>query len=85
MAVTGVLVCAMPGRIEKVQSQLMVLPGIEIHATSPEGRMVVTVEGDDERTTGESVRRIYDVEGILSASIVYNHVENNSAEQESSL
>jgi nitrate reductase NapD len=85
VSIAGVLVHARPDRIDAVQTQLTQIPGVEIHAVTPEGKLVVTVDESEERTTGESVMRLYDVDGVLSASMIYHHFENDAAEQETSL
>lgn len=85
ISIAGVLVHASPERIGTVQMQLAQLPGVEIHTVTPEGKMVVTVDESEERTTGESVMRLYDIDGVLSAAVIYHHFENDAAEQETSL
>lgn len=85
VSIAGVLVHASPERLAAVQMQLAQLPGVEIHAVTPEGKLVVTVDESEERMTGESVMRLYDVEGVLSAAMIYHHFENDAAEQETSL
>ncbi|WP_127478343.1 chaperone NapD [Sulfurivermis fontis] len=84
ISVAGVLVHAAPAHIERVRAQLTQLPGVEVHAVTPEGKMVVTVEESAERMTGETVMRLYDVEGVLSAAMIYHQFENDVTEQEAS-
>jgi nitrate reductase NapD len=85
ISIAGVLVHASPERIGTVQMQLAQLPGVEIHTVTPEGKMVVTVDESEEQTSGESVMRLYDIDGVLSAAVIYHHFENDAAEQETSL
>lgn len=85
ISVAGVLVHARPERIEQVQVRLKQLPGVEIHAVTPEGKLVVTVEESDGRLTGENVMRLYEIDGVLSAAMIYHHFENDAAEQETPL
>jgi nitrate reductase NapD len=85
ISIAGVLVHTRPERIDAVRTQLTQLPGVEIHAVTPEGKLVVTVEEDDERMTGETVMHMYDIDGVLSAAMIYHHFENDAAEQEASL
>ncbi len=85
ISIAGVLVHANPERLAAVQMQLAQLPGVEIHAVTPEGKLVVTVDESEERMTGESLMRLHEVDGVLSASMIYHHFENDAAEQETSL
>jgi nitrate reductase NapD len=85
ISIAGMLVHASPERLGTVQMQLAQLPGVEIHAVTPEGKLVVTVDESEEQVKGESVMRLYDIDGVLSASMIYHHFENDAAEQETSL
>ena len=42
--ISGLLVHAHPEKAEAVRARLLQMPGIEVHAVSPEGRLVVTLE-----------------------------------------
>lgn len=85
ISVTGLLVHARPESIDVVRNRLAELPGVEIHAATPEGKLVVTVDESEEATSGASVMRLYEIDGVLSAAMIYHHFENDAAEQETSL
>lgn len=85
ISVAGVLVHAAPAHIARVEEQLTQLPGVEVHAVTPEGKLVVTVEESEGRMTGENVMRLYEIDGVLSAAMIYHHFENDAAEQETPL
>jgi nitrate reductase NapD len=73
--ITGVLVAARPGETGALRAHLAAIPGVEVHAVTPEGRMVVTVErATDAEMTGalDAINRLPDV---LSAALVYHHDE----------
>jgi nitrate reductase NapD len=84
ISIAGVLLHAVPDRAGEVRAQLEQLPGVEIHAVTPEGKMVVTVDESGERMSGENVMRLYEIDGVLSAAIIYHQYENNAAAQETS-
>jgi nitrate reductase NapD len=73
--IIGILVAAHPERCEPVRSQLGAIAGVEVHAVTPEGRMVVTVE----RATDGEMTAVFDeigrLPGVLSAALVYHHDE----------
>ncbi|KPK39223.1 MAG: hypothetical protein AMJ69_06235 [Gammaproteobacteria bacterium SG8_47] len=77
MNIVGVLVCAHPHHLLGVRDQLSALPGVELHATSAEGRMVVTIEDIDEGPLGDTIVKLNNLEGVLSAAMVYHHCEND--------
>ena len=84
MNIAGVLVHSSPGQAEAVQGQLLSLPGVEVHATTDDGRLVVTVEEDDDRTSSETVMKMQNLDGVLSAAMIYHHCECDPSEQEAS-
>jgi nitrate reductase NapD len=76
MNISGVLVLARPASATAVKRQLAAMPGVEVHAVSGQGRLVVTVEDDDARTLADTVAAMQDVPGVLSAAMIYHHCED---------
>ncbi|MDH3948718.1 MAG: chaperone NapD [Gammaproteobacteria bacterium] len=81
MNIAGVVIHARPEKLEGVEAQLIELPGVEVHATAEDGRMVVTVE-DEAPRLADTVMGLQDVEGVLSASLIYHHFEDSEQAQQ---
>ena len=75
MNISGVLVHAAPAKFEQVRKQLLALPDIEIPLDNPDGRIVVIIDEKSDVPSGESLMKIQDIDGVLSASLVYQHIE----------
>lgn len=82
ISIAGLLLHARPELLTSVQAQLALLPGVEVHAVTPQGKLVVTVDEQEGQAVGESVMRLHRVDGVLCASMIYHHFENDAAEQE---
>ncbi|MDH4133355.1 MAG: chaperone NapD [Gammaproteobacteria bacterium] len=80
MHIAGVLVHTRPEWIENVHAKLLAIDGLELHATNPDGRMVVTIESDDRNKVAETLYRINTAENVLSASLVYEQSESENTE-----
>lgn len=81
--ISGIVVHAHPDHLPVVQTGLCGLDGVEIHAVSPDHKMVVTIEASDDRATTDCFEHIRQLPGVLSASMVYHHFEEDAAlEQE---
>jgi len=80
MNIAGVLVHSHPDFSAAVQSALAALPGVEVHAAA-DGRIVVTVEGDDVNVLANTFRSFHDLNGVLSAAMVYHHFEPDSGQE----
>ena len=81
MNIAGVVIHARPEKLAGVEAQLLTLPGVEVHATAEDGRMVVTVE-DEESRLGDTVMAFHNVDGVLSTSLIYHHFEDSEEAQQ---
>ena len=75
MHIAGVVIHAHPDKISAVQDTISAMSGVEIHGLKEDGRMVVTVEQDGYRETSDTVLSLHQIEGVLTASLVYQHSE----------
>ncbi|KAG1658133.1 Ferredoxin-type protein NapF [Nymphon striatum] len=76
ISVCGVMVFVHPERRQEVETKMLEITGLEIHGASDEGKLVVTIETDSYKKTGDAVTRLQNVEGILSISMIYQHAES---------
>jgi nitrate reductase NapD len=51
------------------------MAGVEVHAVSAEGRLIVSIEAASDRETADTFVAIQELAGVLSASLVYCHFE----------
>jgi len=81
--ICGVLVHVRADQAEEVRGRLERIPGVEVHAVAPQGRLVVTVEGQTPGSTVDTINGLSDVEGVLATSLVYQHTDHEEPKQES--
>jgi nitrate reductase NapD len=81
MNISGVIVRARPEHAPAVRRRLVKLPGVEVHGAGEDGRMVVTIERDDDGATADTFTRLSRLDGVLSASMVYHHIVTNPDEE----
>jgi periplasmic nitrate reductase NapD len=82
MNISGVLVRSRPEKIAVVTTALAALPGVEVHGANPDGRLVVTVEQRSDRLLAETVLKLQDLPGVISASMIYHQYEEDLELQE---
>ncbi|PIQ13980.1 MAG: glutamate synthase [Hydrogenophilales bacterium CG_4_9_14_3_um_filter_59_35] len=75
MNISGIVVHASPDKVDRVRVQLEKILGVEVHAASAEGKMVVTIEKPSDRETADIFEEIGRIPGILSTAMVYHHFE----------
>jgi len=80
--ICSVLVHAKQNMIESVKDQLQQQDGVEVHATTDDGRLVVTVEDERRKNVGDRIMSFYDLDGVLSASMIYQFSDDDLNEQE---
>jgi periplasmic nitrate reductase NapD len=73
--VAGVLVQLVPACVESVARTIAMLPGADVHARSPDGKLVVTLETQDPAGIMTHLNHIREIRGVLSALLVYEHSE----------
>lgn len=75
MNVIGVLVWAVPGTVEAVSAALAALPGVEVHAATDDGRLVVTATDVDGRFASDGLMAMNQIAGVITTSLVYHACE----------
>ncbi len=75
--ISSVIVHAKPGTADSVQASLRAVAGVEVHAVSDEGKLIVTIETEDDRATASTYETIGQMDNVMSASMVYHQVESD--------
>ena len=77
MNICGILVHTQPAGFEAVRERLLSVEGIEVHGMSDEGRVVVTLEEDNEDLMADKLHQVQRMDGVISASMIYHHNEED--------
>lgn len=78
----GILVNIKPENVAAVTERLLAIAGFEVHGVSDDGQMVVTLEEVEEDATAEKMLGIQKIEGVISASMIYHHCEDEALGEE---
>lgn len=81
--VCGVLVMSKPESVPMVEATLNAIEGVEVHA-SDNGKLVVTVEGPNNRDFANMISDFSNIDGVLSTSMVYHQIETEEVPNKSS-
>ena len=74
--IAGIMVYAHPAHLDTVRMAIEAMTGAEIHAISDAGKLVVTVEAPTSRAIAAQLTCLHQLEGVLSATLVYQHNED---------
>jgi periplasmic nitrate reductase NapD len=80
--ISSLVVHSTPKRVRLVSDAIAAIEGALVHATSPGGKLVVTLEADSSDEMFAKVMRIQQTDGVLSAALVYECVDTLDAMNE---
>lgn len=72
--ITSFVVYMNPAKKEQVYQGLNAIAGLEVHAESPDGKLVVTLESSTNRAMLDQIDSINAVEGVINSALVYHEV-----------
>jgi nitrate reductase NapD len=73
--IASLLVHAFPAELEGVAAAIEKLGGAEVHAKDPAGKILVTLESENEAEILSRISEIQDMDSVLNAVLVYHEVE----------
>ena len=80
--ITSLVVHSTPKRAQSVSDAIVSIPGAKVHATSPSGKLIVTLEASTADEMRSRVTGVQRTEGVLSAALVYQCVDSLEAMNE---
>jgi periplasmic nitrate reductase NapD len=75
MNMYSLVVRALPGQMDPVKTQLLTIPGLELHQEH-EGRLIVTVEDVPGYRTSDALATIQGFDGIMSTTLAYEYCDD---------
>ena len=80
--ISSLVVHATPKRLQRIEEAIAAMPGAQVHGSSPNGKLVVTL---DATSADEMLSRVGDIQrtdGVLSAALVYQYADTVEAMNE---
>ncbi|MCL6263821.1 chaperone NapD [Craterilacuibacter sp. RT1T] len=75
MNVSGVAVRCTPEKRHAVCAAFEAMDGVEIHAATDDGRVVVVIDKDNTREAADAYVALHDVDGVINVSLVYAYAD----------
>jgi len=76
MTICSLVVQALPDHLEMVSQSLTSMDGVEIHAKTDEGKMIVSIDHPSRSYCGNTMTEMTRIDGVMSASLVYEYQED---------
>ena len=80
--IASLVVHSTPRRLQRVSEAIATIPGAQVHATAPSGKLVVTLEAGNADEMMSKVAGIQRTDGVLSAALVYQCADSLDAMNE---
>lgn len=77
MNIAGVLIHGAAPSAQRLADDIARIPGTEVHALTPEGRLVVTIERDREDDLACALNQMIGLDGVLASALVYHYCDSN--------
>lgn len=81
MNISSAIVYARPMQEEAVRAQLCSLDGVEVHASTEDGKMIVTIESESDHTAIDTYKAIEHLPGVLSVAMIFQQSESNPEQE----
>ena len=75
--ISSAIVYAKSGQNETLRESLSQLPGVEIHAATEDGKLIVTIERDNDKTAVDTYEAIERMDSVLSVAMIFQQTESN--------
>lgn len=82
MPISGIVIRPLEHASAAILEQLAVIPGVEVHGTVPDGRIVAVVEADTVQGEVDLVSQLHDIDGIVSVQMAYHNFEDLAEQQD---
>jgi nitrate reductase NapD len=82
MNISSAIMHISPDRLNDACRLLAEMPGVEIHARTPEGKVVVTLEDENTTSAADSYVALHGIPGVASVAMVYQYSDEDSEKEE---
>ncbi|MCK5903414.1 MAG: chaperone NapD [Cocleimonas sp.] len=76
MTICSLVIQAIPEHLTRVSQSLVAMEGVEIHAQTDEGKMIISIDHPSRSYCGNTMTEMTRLNGVMSASLVYEYQED---------
>jgi nitrate reductase NapD len=81
MNISGIVLRTRPEHSGEVQATLAALPGVEVHAATGDGRLVLTLEDAGTASAADTFVRLHDIRGVMSVAMIYQYSDEPGTQE----
>lgn len=73
MNISSVVLRSRPETLSSVRDSLAALPGVEVHAATEDGRLVITLQDAATASAADTFVKLHDIAGVMSVAMIYQY------------
>ncbi len=77
MNISSAIVYAKPDREPVLREQLLQVQGVEVHAATEDGKIIVTIEAANDREAIDTYEAIGRLDGVLNIAMIFQQTESH--------
>ena len=77
MNISSAIVSAKSEHDQALRTLLSQVPGVEVHASTEDGKMIITIETESDRSAVAIYEDIERMEGVLSVAMIFQQTESH--------
>ena len=81
MNISSVVLRAHPASLGDVKRSLEAMPGVELHAATADGRLVITLEDAGTASAADTFVKLHDIGGVMSVAMIYQYSEEPAPQE----
>ncbi len=82
MSIYSVVIHTKPENISSVSSALENIRGVELHAASDLGKLIVTLDHPDRAYCSDTLMGFHNIPGVINSSLIYEYFEEGDKSEE---
>ena len=81
MSICSMVLHARPENVRSVQHDIEKIEGVEVHAATDEGKLVIILDHSDRSYLSETMMNMHNVPGVINAALIYEYFEESESTQ----
>ena len=75
--ISSAIIYAKPGQDNALRTNLSEVQGVQVHVSTDDGKMIITIESENDRTAVDTYEAIERMEGVLSVAMIFQQTESH--------
>jgi len=81
MNISGIVLRTRPESAAEIRNSVAALPGVEVHAATADGRLVLTLEDAGTASAADTFVKLHDIRGVMSVAMIYQYSDESASQE----